>query len=213
MQPTELWGLEQGEAGYPAGLCACLGARAPQRLTLCGARALWVGRQAPRLGLASSVRCPGEVILRTYDLAIALRDAQVPVIGGFHAPMEQEALRLLLRGRQPVILCPARSLEGMRIRPELRRPLAEGRLLLLSPLPAGVRRATQEGAGYRNRVVAALADALLVVHAQPGSKTESLAREALAWGKPVYTLNLPANRRLRDLGAEVFDLETWRKQV
>jgi hypothetical protein len=34
--------------------------------------------------------------LKTYDLARDLRDADVPVIGGFHTPMEKECLRLLL---------------------------------------------------------------------------------------------------------------------
>ena len=56
----------------------------------------------PLVGLFCSIRCPGSVILRTYDLARALRDAGVPVIGGFHSPMEKECLDLLLRGRQPV---------------------------------------------------------------------------------------------------------------
>jgi HEPN domain-containing protein len=41
----------------------------------------------------------------------------VTVVGGFHAPMERECLTILLRGAQPVILCPARNI-GMRIRPE-----------------------------------------------------------------------------------------------
>jgi predicted AAA+ superfamily ATPase len=46
-------------------------------------------------------------VLRTF--ALALREAGIPVIGGFHAPMEKECLDLLLRGTQPVVICPARS--------------------------------------------------------------------------------------------------------
>ena len=30
----------------------------------------------------------------------------VPMIGGFHTPMEQECLEVLLRGQQPVVICP-----------------------------------------------------------------------------------------------------------
>src|SRR5579883_2805938 len=66
------------------------------------------------LALFCSIRCPGKLILETYDLARALRDASVPVISGFHTPMEKECLDLLLRGNQPVVMCPARSIEGIR---------------------------------------------------------------------------------------------------
>jgi hypothetical protein len=40
----------------------------------------------PLLGLLCLIRCPGRVIMQTYDLARALRDAGVAVIGGFHSP-------------------------------------------------------------------------------------------------------------------------------
>ena len=50
--------------------------------------------QTRLVGFFCSTRCPGEVILRTYDLARALRDAGIPVIGGFHSPMEKECLDL-----------------------------------------------------------------------------------------------------------------------
>jgi hypothetical protein len=62
-----------------------------------------------------SVKCSGNAILQTLDLAQQLRDAGVPVIGGFHSPMERECLRILLRGSQPIIVCPARRLQGMRV--------------------------------------------------------------------------------------------------
>jgi len=51
------------------------------------------------------------------QLLILGRDDGVTVISGFHTPVEKECLRILLRGSQPVIICPARSIEGMRIPP------------------------------------------------------------------------------------------------
>ena len=42
--------------------------------------------------LFCSVRCPGDLILKTYDLARAMREAGTPVIGGFQTPMEKECL-------------------------------------------------------------------------------------------------------------------------
>ena len=52
-----------------------------------------------------------------------------------------------------------------------------------------------------NRFVAALADTVLIAHAQPGSKTEQLAQEVVGWGKQVHTLDHPANEHLLALGA------------
>src|SRR5207248_9104012 len=138
-------------------------------------------------------RCPGEAILQTYDLARALRDGGIPVIGGFHSPMEKECLALLLRGTQPVVVCPARGIENMRLPAAWKQPLAQGRLLILSPFARKHRRATAALAVMRNRLVAALAEQVFVAHAAAGSKTEQLCRELLANGKPVWTLAGGAN--------------------
>ena len=79
-----------------------------------------------------------------------MRDAGVPVIGGFQTPMEHECLRLLLRGTQPVVVCPARGIDNMRIPRDWGTALEDGRLLVLSTLPGhgsrpylGTRRPTQ----------------------------------------------------------------------
>ena len=106
--------------------------------------------------LFCSNRCPGDLILKTYDLAKAMRDAGVPVIGGFQTPMERECLRLLLRGEQPVVVCPARGIDNMRVPRDWRSALDKGRLLLLSPFPATIRRPTTAFAAQRNDLVAQL---------------------------------------------------------
>ena len=154
-----------------------------------------------RLGLICSVRCPGSVVLKTYDATRELRDAGVVVAGGFHSPMEKECLQILLRGCQPVIVCPAISIERMRIPSELKKPLEEGRLLFLSPFPEKERRVTKKNAAHRNRFVAALADKVFVPHAEPSSKTEQLCREIISWKKPLYTLDDRTNANLIRMGA------------
>lgn len=150
----------------------------------------------PTLALFCSAQTPAAILLHVHDLAQQWRVNGPTIISGFHSPAEQEALAVLLRGPQPVIVCPARSLAGMRLKPEYRAPLAAGRLLLLSPFPETVRRATAETAYRRNRCVAALADQVLIAHAQPGSKTAQLAREAVGWGKAVFTLEHSGNVHL-----------------
>lgn len=152
--------------------------------------------------LFCSRRCPGDLILQAYDAALALRDAAVPLIGGFHTPVEEDCLEILLRGTQPVVVCPARGIERMRVKPAWKEPLAQGRLLLISPFDDAQMRMTKKLAEQRNRFVVDRAAALLVVHANPGGLTEAAARHALAQSKPVLTLPSPHNAHLVTLGAQ-----------
>jgi predicted Rossmann fold nucleotide-binding protein DprA/Smf involved in DNA uptake len=154
----------------------------------------------PLLGFFCATRCPGNVILRTYDLALALREAGVSVIGGFHTPMEKECLDVLLRGQQPVVICPARNIERLRLPLSWHKPYDAGRLLVLSPFAAHQRRPTTESAEYRNRFVATLAMHNFVAHAGPGSKTAQLCGELVSQHKRVYTLDLPENTHLVQRG-------------
>src|SRR5216117_488267 len=137
--PMILLRLQQGDPAYPPTLREYCGERAPTTLTALGNLDVL---QRRKLALFCSVKCPGNLILQTYDLARALRDAGVTVISGFHSPMEKECLTLLLRGAQPVIVCPARSIERMRVPAVWKAQLAEGRLLLLSPFGEKLRRVT-----------------------------------------------------------------------
>lgn len=160
----------------------------------------------PLTALFCSNRCPGDLILKTYDLARAMRESGVPVIGGFQTPMEKECLRLLLRGNQPVVVCPARGIGNMRIPRDWRPALDDGRLLVLSPFPATACRPTAQLAAQRNDLVASLASRIFIAHAAPGSKTEAFAHRLAEAGKPLLTLDSPANGNLVKMGAEVFDL-------
>ena len=191
--------LTRADADYPPALARYLGAQAPAALATLGRRDLL---QHEALALFCSVKCPGTAILRTYDLVRALRDAGTPVIGGFQSPMERECLALLLRGSGPVIVCPARDIQGMRIPRAWRGPLAEGRLLLLAPRDEGQRRATTARATARNLLVAALAAEVLIPYAAPGGKTEALARTVVAWGKRLVTVESDDNTTLTAIGAE-----------
>jgi predicted Rossmann fold nucleotide-binding protein DprA/Smf involved in DNA uptake len=156
------------------------------------------------IGFFCSARCPGNIIVQTYDLARALRDAGIAVISGFHASMEKECLEILLRGTQPVVICPARSIERMRLPASWRTSVADNRLLVLSPIAAKYRRPTASLAGQRNRFVATLADAVLIPYANPGSKIDQLYVQMMASGKRVYTLDLPDNAGLMQQGATGF---------
>jgi len=171
--------------------------------------------QQRKLAVFCSVKCPGSLILQTYDLMQVLRKAGVVVISGFHSPMERECLYILLRGTQPLIICPARSIEGMRLSAEYKKLLTEGRLLLISPFAEKHRRITTQNALIRNKFACAIADEIFIPYAAPGSKTEHFCREILAWGKPLLTLDSDYNAGLLALGAKSVKLdslpERWKK--
>ena len=188
---------EPGAPDTPAALRRCAEAGGSSAVTLKGSPDILDTRL---IGFFCSVRCPGDIILKTYDLARALRETDVTIVGGFQSPMEKEFLALLLRGSASVVVCPARGIGNMRIPKGWKKPLDEGRLLLLSFFDDTIRRPTAAIAARRNAYVATLADCLLVAHAEKGGKIETLCKEALTQGKPVFTLDSPDNARLFECG-------------
>ena len=174
MTPTV---LNLADARYPARLRERLDEDAPAQLAALGNLDLL---SKPKTAIFCSARCPGSAILATYDQAAQWRDAGRCIISGFHSPVEKECLCILLRGSSPIIICPARSLPK-RIPPEWRKPLAAGRLLILSAFHDIDRRVTADLAVRRNRIVAALADEHYFAHIAPGSHTERLAQEVFGW--------------------------------
>jgi predicted Rossmann fold nucleotide-binding protein DprA/Smf involved in DNA uptake len=194
------------DSDYPATLAEGL----PGRPTIAALGNLGLLQSRP-LALFCSIKCPGDVILRTYDLIRALRDAGIAMVGGFHSPMEKECLTLLLRGTQPVLVCPGRAIDRLRLPEAWKQPLAENRLLLLSPFATNQRRVTVATSQTRNLFVAALADQILVAHAGAGSKTEAFCRQLLTWGKPLWTLSSKENEHLLMLGIKPFQVESIRE--
>lgn len=81
-----------------------------------------------KVALFCSVQCPGSLIIKAYDLAQVLRHSDLTVVSGFQAPVERECFTILLRGPAPVILCPARGIDRITIRPEWREAIESGRL-------------------------------------------------------------------------------------
>jgi predicted Rossmann fold nucleotide-binding protein DprA/Smf involved in DNA uptake len=187
---------------YPATLITYLGDQAPASVFALGN--LYILKEKMS-ALFCSMKCPGNLILQTFDLARAWRDAGVAIIGGFHSPMEKECLSFLLRGKQPIIWCPARSLPRKRLPKAYVEPLSEGRFLILSPFGESVVRSTRETARVRNEFVAIFADRIFVAYATPEGQTEAFCRKVITWGKPVLTFKCPENARLLAAGAHPYE--------
>ncbi len=194
--------IEPGTRLYPESLASRWPDPLPP-LTLLGDPTLLRGAS---LAVFCSRQCPGRLILALYDLAQAWRVAGTPVIGGFHTPLEQEVLHVLLRGTGPIVICAARDIGRMRVPPAWAPALAADRLLVVSPFDARHPRITAATATTRNRLVAALAADVFVAHAAPGSRTEALCAELLAAGRRVLTLAGAENAGLLARGAQPIEL-------
>ena len=190
--------IRQGSPPYPLALHKGLSSDAPTEFWAAGPVQLL---DQPKTGFFCSSQCPGSIILKTFDVITRMRDEGQVLIGGFHSVMEWECLGILLRGRQPVIWVPARSIVGMHLKPELLPAFDAGRLLILSPFPPKDKRITATHAEARNRFVCALSDRVFVPHAAPTGKTEALCHTLLANSQRVYTISDTANKHLASLGA------------
>jgi len=102
----QLENIPRDDPRFPAKLRERLGRNAPPQVTALGNLDLLA---SPKTALFYSARCPGKAILTTHDQAAKWRDTGRCVISGFHSSVEKECLRILLRGSQPIIICPARA--------------------------------------------------------------------------------------------------------
>lgn len=195
----------RGLPSYPDRLAAFLGDQAPPTLWMAGRSELLERINSgadPSLGLLASVGSPLRLLDSVLTLIGKLGGLNCTFVGGFHSRVERSCLDLLLKQDRRAIVCLARTLIAAKVPPHWQRPLAEGKLLILSFLSGAQRRPTAESAQMRNWCVAGLASSFLVPYASPGSKTEALSRALLDSGKPVWVLDVPANQLLLGLGAQ-----------
>lgn len=157
--------------------------------------------QRRKLALFCSIKCPGDLIIRAQDYAKNLGCQGLTIISGFHSPIEKECLIVLARGSSPLVYCPARSIERMRLVEPWNIFVEKGRGLVLSPFAPGTHQMSAEYAAQRNRFIASLADDVLIIYASPGGKLMDLAREVVGQKKTLWTFASEYNKELTQLGA------------
>jgi len=158
----------------------------------------------PSTGLFCSGKCPGELILKTYDLALTWRDDFRAVTSGFHSPMEKECLNLLLKGGGGIIICPARGI-WKRLPGEWKPAIIKGRLLIVSSFPPEAIRASAVQSVQRNVLVGKLSKDIFVAYARPGGKLELLCQEWIRQGKQILTFKSDYTQNLLTMGATILD--------
>lgn len=135
----------------------------------------------------SSRQCPGAAIRAAMDWALEQARTRQPIVSGFHSPLEQSVLTVLLQARCPVVAVLARPVTGARLPPEWAEPLAQGRMAVVTAA-AHSGRLTEALAAQRNEWVAVLARQIVVAHASPGGRLAVLCAEWTLAGRSVRQL-------------------------
>lgn len=147
---------------------------ANQALTGCGSRDL-LGRELT--AFFASRQCPGAAIRAAMDWALQQARAKRAVVSGFHSPLEQSVLKVLMAAGSPTVVVLARPVEGAKLLPEWAEPLAKGQMAVVSAI-ATAGRLTEQRATERNAQVAQLAQKWVVAYASPGG---SLGEQLKQW--------------------------------
>ena len=123
--------------------------------------------------LASST-ISSETVLQCYDWATEMRSRGECVVSGFSSKLEQDVLHFLLKGTQPVILVLARKMYKV-LPEELRKPLTENRLLIISVSTAA--RQSKATALMRNKYICEIAEQVKFVGVTEQSSLNALRTE------------------------------------
>lgn len=116
--------------------------------------------------------------LKAHNFAKEIRDGEIGVISGFHAPVEKEILEVLLKGTCPIVVVLGRRLEGARLPAAWKTEVEIGRMLVISPFKEYQKYVTKEISLKRNDLAARIAGRVLIVHA---SEEGSLEGQVKRW--------------------------------
>ena len=141
----------------------------------------------PLTAFFSSRQCPGAAIRAAMDWALEQARSRRPVVSGFHSPLEQSVLTVLLQARCPVVAVLGRPVAGARLPPEWAEPLVQGSMAVVSAATRSGR-LTEALAAQRNEWVAALARQIVVAHASPGGRLVTLCDGWSRRGRPLLWL-------------------------
>lgn len=153
-------------------------------LSGCGSRGLLTGELT---AFFASRQCPGTAIRAAMDWALQQARARRAVISGFHSPLEQSVLKVLIAARSPAVVVLARPLQGARLPSEWSEPLAQGQLAVVSHVTTA-NRLTRQLADARNALAAQLAEKIVVAHVSSGGSLASLLQRWREDGRQVDLL-------------------------
>lgn len=131
----------------------------------------------PLTAFFASRQCPGQAIRAAMDWALQQVLTKDVVISGFHSPLEQSVLKVLMQARSPLIVLLARPVTGAKLNPDWLGAIGDDRMAVIS-VGTKIQRLTNTLAMQRNDWVAKLASNIVVAHANPAG---GLAKQCATW--------------------------------
>ena len=120
--------------------------------------------ELPLTAFFASRRSSGKAIYKAMDWAVEQARNKTPIIGGFHSPLEQSVLKVMLTAHAPVVIVIARKLETARLSAIWCDSVKAGTVTVVS-MEDTVQRLTAERAMRRNHWIAAHATQIVVAEA------------------------------------------------
>jgi predicted Rossmann fold nucleotide-binding protein DprA/Smf involved in DNA uptake len=131
----------------------------------------------PLTAFFASRQCSGAAIRAAMAWAIEQARCKSPIISGFHSPLEQSVLEVMLTAGAPCVMVIARKLEQAHLPPAWLRAVQDGTAAIIS-MEDTTRRLTAELAARRNDWVAEHAARIVVAYV---SAEGNLLRQARQW--------------------------------
>lgn len=123
--------------------------------------------EQPLTAFFASRRCSGRAIRAAMDWAVEQARAKTPLIGGFHSPLEQSVLEVMLASHAPVVIVIARKLAAASLSAAWCEAVQAGTVAVVS-MDDTQQRLTAEQAIRRNHWIARHAAHIVIAEASPG---------------------------------------------
>lgn len=141
----------------------------------------------PMTAFFASRQCPGIAIRAAMAWALQRVKTKSVVVSGFHSPLEQSVLKVLLQARSPAVAVLARPVDGAKLPTEWAESIAQGHLTVVSSATK-LTRLTQDAATARNDHAAHLADNIVVAYTSPNGALADLCAQWQSQGRQLVQL-------------------------
>ena len=146
----------------------------------------------PLTAFFASRKCSGAAIRAAMDWAVEQARGRTPIISGFHSPLEQSVLKVLLAADASVVIVISRNLHGARFPSAWQRALQNGTAAIVS-ISNSKQRLTGASAARRNDWVAKHANHIVLAHASSAGR---LMQQATQWEHEGYPISFLAKGSL-----------------
>ncbi|MDR0822165.1 MAG: hypothetical protein LBN20_00080 [Endomicrobium sp.] len=135
----------------------------------------------PKTAFFCSRNCPPDLLLKTYDWAIEQERQNECIISGFHSPIEQDILDLLVKNpKQNIIIVPARG-KYKTLPKKLKLLINSNRFLLLFYFPETIKSQNLQTCIERNQKIVDLSNKIVFSHIS----TNGILKETFDYAKRI----------------------------